>query len=124
LRELRFEQEQKMKATEQSATRAVPDAAPSTGAAREAHVLVPKWFLGFLSAVLTLVSIAVVPWAASISETLTTLKVEMAGLRARFDGRDALQEEVIRGLNQRLTRVETELDRIKLESGSRSEPDR
>jgi hypothetical protein len=76
------------------------------------NVLLPKWFLGFLSAVITLVSVAVVPWAASITESLTKLCVEMAGLRARFDGRDALQEEVIRGLNRRVDRLESAVDRL------------
>lgn len=78
----------------------------------DTHIVVPKWFLGFLTAVLTLLSIAVIPWAASVTETLQTLAVEVAHLRARFDGRDALQEEVIRGLNLRMSRIESTLDRL------------
>ena len=74
------------------------------------NVLLPKWFLAFLSVVLTLISIGVLPFATSVVSTLNLLSVELSTLRTRFDGRIDLQNEVIRNIYTRMERIENTVD--------------
>ena len=76
------------------------------------HVLLPKWFLGFLSLVLTLLSMTMIPWAASVTRELHSLSHAMTSQQARFDGQVSLQNEVIRNINQRMERIERSLDQL------------
>lgn len=76
------------------------------------NVLIPKWFLNFLSIFLTILSISAVPWAVSVSRSLNSLSTEVTTLRARFQGRVDLQNEVIRNIYDRMERIERKVDRI------------
>lgn len=76
------------------------------------HVLLPKWFLGFLSAIAALLSIGVVPWATSISNGLGELSENLARLSARLDGQVDTNNAALRGLQHRIERLELKLDRM------------
>ena len=76
------------------------------------HILLPKWFLGFLSLVTTLLSLTMIPWAASVTRDLNALSQDITAQQARFDGRVSLQNEVIRNINQRMERIERTLDQL------------
>lgn len=75
-------------------------------------ILLPNWFLAFLSLLITLVAIAVIPWAASVTRNLNSLSNEMTALRAQFAGQVSLQNEVIRNINRRIEQVELKLDAL------------
>lgn len=76
------------------------------------HVLLPKWFLGFVSAIAALLSIGVVPWATSISTSLGELSENMARLSTRLDGQVDTNNAALRGLQHRIERLESKLDRL------------
>ena len=73
------------------------------------YVLLPKWFLGFLSVVLMLLTVSVIPWAASVTRHLGSLANEVTALKTQFEGRTTLQNAVIQNINER---VEQKLDRL------------
>ena len=81
------------------------------------HILLPKWFLGFLSLVMTLLSLTMIPWAASVTRDLNALSQDITAQQARFDGRVSLQNEVIRNINQRMERIERTLDQLERRHG-------
>ena len=76
------------------------------------HVLLPKWFLGFLSAIAALLSIGVVPWATGISNSLGELSENLARLSVRLDGQVETNNAAFGGLQHRIERLELKLDRL------------
>lgn len=76
------------------------------------NVLLPTWFLRFLSIVVTLVTIGVIPWAAAVTKDLSTLANTITALRSQSEGQAVLQNEVIQNINKRIERIEMKLDRF------------
>lgn len=79
---------------------------------RKDHILLPKWFLRFLSVLIMIMSIGVIPWASSVTSSLARLSEEVARLAARLDGQVNTNSEALRGLNLRIDRIEHKLDRL------------
>ena len=76
------------------------------------HILLPKWFLGFLSTIVALVSISVIPWAIGVSESLNRVSQELTALSVRLDGQQSTNSEALRGLHRLVERLEFRLDRL------------
>jgi hypothetical protein len=75
------------------------------------NVLLPNWFLRFLSVIVMLLTICVIPWAATVMRDLSTLASGVTGLRLQIDSQATLQDEVVRNINDRITRIELKLHR-------------
>lgn len=76
------------------------------------NILLPKWFLGFLSAVVGLASISLIPWAIGVSEGLNRVSEELAALSVRLEGQQSTNSEPLRGLHRWIERLEFRLDRL------------
>lgn len=76
------------------------------------NMVLPGWFLKFLSVAVTLTTIAFIPWAAAVTRNLNSLTNEITALRVQSDGRSILRENTMQNINQRIERIESKLDRL------------
>ncbi|MEX0642054.1 MAG: hypothetical protein WD468_05105 [Pirellulales bacterium] len=80
------------------------------------NMLLPSWFLKFIIAVATLVTITFIPWAAAVTRNLNALTNDVTALRVQSDARSKMYERVVQNIDDRIEQIELKLDRLERQS--------